>query len=205
MWELGLLLPRRSLFGGAISTQEIVALYWFRRLQDATQLPLDAQLAFFLPMDKAAHRDPDGSATTSLYARTFLNPSVPPDPDLQQLVLAAPRLDRDALSDHQTALQAALAITAGETRLLFELFGFSAGSVAVPRTLSLENLSRLYRVTSLARAAKQQVAELVALAGLLSPGNSAAAVESLFTTPKATLGFLDDVKAIKECDSRSMR
>ena len=113
MWELGLLLPRRSLFGGAISTQGIVALYWFRRLQDATELPLDAQLAFFLPMDKAAHRDPDGSATTSLYARTFLNPLVPPDPDLQQLLLAAPRLDRDALSDHQTALQAALAITAG--------------------------------------------------------------------------------------------
>ena len=137
MWELDLLLGAAAVANGTLDQNALCALLAFRQLQDATRLPVDAQLAFFGNIDTASHRDPDGTPTTSLYARLFLNPAViaiGPDPDIAALASGGAIAD-PVLLDHIPAVQAALGVSAADAATLVGL---------TDNTLTLANLSELY-------------------------------------------------------------
>jgi hypothetical protein len=195
MWELDLLLRSAAGASGTLDNNGLIALFTFRALQDVTRLAVDQQLAFFQDLDVASHRDPDGTATISLYVRVFLNPAVisqHPDADLAAIAVAGPLADNN-LSNHLDAIQAALAISAADGQALTTLFG-----MMVPNSLTLANLTLLYRVTQLGTAARLSVSELQTVALLINPAaaNVAAAITQTFAAPGATLAFLSQAQAI---------
>ena len=79
--------------------------------QDATKLAADQQLAFFQDLDVDDHRNPDGTSAISLYARLFLDPTVPADADLAALQTGAAVADSN-ITHHLPAIQAALQVSA---------------------------------------------------------------------------------------------
>src|SRR6266566_1248895 len=197
MWELDLLLTAPAVANATLEANGLISLFTFRLLQDATGLAVDQQLAFFQAIDTASHRDPDGTTTTPLYARVFLNPAVTSqhlDADLVALSTGGV-INDTTLSHHLDAVQAALGISGTDGTALATLFGLSAAN-----TLTLANLSLLYRVTQLATAARLLFADFQSVALLLNPaaGNVPAALTSFFTSPTATLAFLQQVKAIQQ-------
>ncbi len=197
MWELDLLLAAAAVANGALDANGLISLFTFRLLQDATGLAVDQQLAFFQAIDTASHRDPDGTVTTSLYTRVFLNPAVTSQhPDADLVAVATGGVINDTtLSHHLDAIQAALGISGTDGTALATLFGLN-----VANTLTLANLSLLYRVTQLATAAKLSIADLQSVAPLINPGaaNVSAAITSFFASQVATLAFLQQVKAIQQ-------
>jgi hypothetical protein len=193
MWELDLLLRAPAVGNGVLDPSALAALQSFWQLQNATKLAVDQQLAFYQSIDTSTHRDPDGSTTTSLYARIFLNPtltSVAPDPDLAAIPSGGAIADTN-LSHHLPAIQAALVVSAADAATLFSL---------TDNQLTLNNLSLIYRVTALAKASNLPLSDLLSLAGLLNPGaaNAAAAVATLLTSPTATLAFLAQAKVVRQ-------
>ena len=193
MWELDLLLRAPVVGNGALNPNALAALQSFWQLQNATRLAVDQQLAFYQNIDTSTHRDPDGSTTTSLYGRMFLNPavtSVAPDPDLAALPSGGAIAD-PVLSHHLAAIQAALGVSAADAATLFNLTN---------NQLTLDNLSLMYRVTALAKATNLTLSDLLSVAGLLNPGaaNAAAAVAPLLTSPAATLAFLTQARAVQQ-------
>ena len=64
------------------------------------------------------HRAPDGSATTALYARIYLDPAVTPDADLAAVQTGGAIAD-PTLAGHVAAIQAALQISAADALTLF--------------------------------------------------------------------------------------
>ena len=66
--------------------------------------------------------------------------------------------------------------------------------------LTLANLSLMYRVNGLAKAAKFSLSNLLTVAGLLNPAavSPAAALAPLFASPAATLAFLSDAANIQK-------
>lgn len=193
MWELDLLLRAPSVGNNTLDRSALIALQAFWQIQSATRLAVDQQLAFYQNIDTTSHRNPDGTATTSLYARIFLNPaitSVSPDADLAALPSGG-AIARPNLSDHLAAIQAALGVSGADAATLFTLTN---------NQLTLDNLSLIYRVTALAQAAKEQIADLLNVAKLLNSGaaNATAAVAPLFASPAATLTFLAQVKSIQQ-------
>ena len=188
MWELDLLLEAASVGNNALDQNTLIALNDFAQLQTSTGLAVDQLLAFYQDIDTASHRDPDGSATTSLYARTFLNPAVTwvaPDADLAALP-ANGAIANPKLGDHLPAIQAALGVSGADAAALIAL---------TDNKLTLANLSLIYRVNALAVASKYSISNLLSVAALLNPtaatpANPAGAVNLLLASPAATLAFL---------------
>jgi hypothetical protein len=168
MWELDQLLSAASVGNNTLDEKALIALQAFWQLQRATSLSVDQQLAFYQDIDTAAHRDPNGSTTTSLYAQLFLNPTttwLAADPDLAALP-GGGAIGDPLLADHAKAIQPAFAMSASDLALLVSLTNNS---------LTLANLSTIYRINSLAGAARLSIADLLRLAQLLSPGTVAPA------------------------------
>ena len=193
MWELDLLLGAAAVGNGLLDQQALTVLLAFRQLQDATGLAADQQLAFYQDIDTATHRDPDGTTTTSLYAQIFLNTavtSVAPDPDLAAVPTGGTIAD-PVLAHHLAGIQAAIGVTAADAAILFGL---------TDNTLTLGNLSLIYRVSALAAAASLSVSDLLTIAGLLDPAaaSAAAALVQPFASPAGTLSFLAQAAVIKQ-------
>ena len=147
MWELDLLLRSAAVVNNVLDPTGLLALGNFRLLQDDTKLAADAQLAWFQPMDVAEHLGPNNTTSSSLYERVFLNPAVVslhPDPDLAAVGSGGAIVDA-TLSNHLAAIQAALGMSGSDASALVALFALDA-----PNTLTLDNLSLLYRITQLA-------------------------------------------------------
>ena len=191
MWELDLLLRAPSAGNDQLDVSAVAALHSFKRLQDATNLPVDAQLAFFQNIDTTSHRDPDGTQSPSLFARLFLNPTVTgavADSDLAA-VASGGSVVQHALLDHLPAIQAALGVTAADADILLSL---------TDGQLTLANLSLIYRISQLAVATRLTLTDLIAVAALLDPVSGAGAVTALFASPETVLEFLTRAVAIKQ-------
>jgi hypothetical protein len=201
MWELDLLLglllnapfPPPGVANGTLDESGLVALFFFRQLQDAIGLSVDQLLAFYQNIDTAAHRDPDGNTTTPFYSQIFLNPIVTwvaPDPDLANLPTGGAVAD-PLLTDHLPAIQPALGVSSTDATTLIGL---------TDNQLTLGNLSLMYRVNALAAASKFSISDLLSTASLLNPAaaNSAAAVAPLLSSPAATLAFLTQATNIRQ-------
>jgi hypothetical protein len=189
MWELDLLLNAASVGGGAINQNTLIGLQSFWQLQNATGLAVDQQLALYQDIDSNTHRDPDGTTTTPLYSQIFLNPTttwIAPDPDLASL-LTGGAIGDPLLSDHAKSIQPALGMTASDLASLFAL---------TDNSLTLANLSLIYRINELARVSKFSISSLLGIAKLLSPAAAAPAtalsaaitdVQNTITVVSATL------------------
>ncbi len=188
MWELDQLLVSPAVANGTLDIAGLVAISTFLRLTALTGLAVDEQLAFYGDLDASAsgHRAPDGTRTTSLYQRLFLDPAVPADPDLVELASGGAIADPN-LSDHLPAIQSALQLSSDDATTLF----------AVPITdgqLTLANLSQIYRVITLARAVGASLTGLLRLLPLTSTGTLTAALAD----PAATLAFIEEVQRSRQ-------
>jgi hypothetical protein len=183
MWELDLLLSAPAVANGTLDGAGLLTLFTFRRLTNLTGLAVDDQLAFYGDLDTTAsgHLMPDGTRTVPLYARLFLDAAIPADPDLAAIAAGGP-VTHPHLSDHLPAIQSALQLSSEDAATLF----------AAPITngqLTLANLSQIYRVITLARAAGASLTELLRILPLASAATLAGALAS----PAATLAFLTEV------------
>jgi hypothetical protein len=162
MWELDLLLGAPAVGNGTLDQNALAALLSFRQLQDATGLAVDQLLAFYQDIDINSHRDPDGTTTTPLYSQIFLNPTttwLASDPDLVSLPTGG-AIGDPILSDHVAAIQPALGMSASDLAALVAL---------TDNSLTLDNLSLIYRINALAVASKLSVSALLNFAKLLNP------------------------------------
>jgi hypothetical protein len=192
MWELDLLLRAPAVGNGTLDEAALARLLTFQQLLDTTRLDIDQQLAFYQTIDTGTHRAADGTTPVSLYAQVFLNATVTavaPDPDLAAVATGGTISD-PALSDHGSAIQPALGVTAADLAALFAL---------TDNQLTVDNLSFIYRTSLLAVAAGLPIPDLVTMAELLDPNATSPgfAVGALFATPAATLGFLTQARAVK--------
>jgi Tc toxin complex TcA C-terminal TcB-binding domain/Neuraminidase-like domain/Salmonella virulence plasmid 28.1kDa A protein len=188
MWELDLLLTSPAVANGTLDAAGLLSLFTFRRLTELTGLAVDQQLAFYDDLDTAAngHRAPDGTRTDSLYARLFLDPAVPSDPDLVALA-AGGAVTHPNLSDHLPALQSALQLSSDDATTLF----------SAPITngqLTLANLTEIYRVVTLARTVGSSLTELLRIVPLTSAGTLSTALAN----PAATLAFIEELKQTRQ-------
>ena len=145
-------------------------------------LPVDELLAWYGPIDTAAYAELADEVQPSVYERLFQNPAVvkrqPGEADpfalnAQRTELATVRslvaqptdsqATRDEIAHLRAAVSGALRVSAEDLTALVE--GPDAVVTAAQR-LDLENLSRLFRHASLARALKLPVRDLVTLIGL---------------------------------------
>ena len=213
MWELDLLLRARKVANGELNETGLTNLFEFRRLQQTTGLPVDAQLALFQDIDRndgAPHVGPENTRDTPLFARLFLNPSVLPPGDPAYLVFRSlympppPSGTLPHLTEYRSVIQAALGVSASDLNDLFALVALD------PETdeLTVPNLSTLYRGITLARAAgmsPSDLATILPLAGLITidpawthdellSHSLAAALEE----PQATRQFIEKVRIVED-------
>jgi Tc toxin complex TcA C-terminal TcB-binding domain/Neuraminidase-like domain/Salmonella virulence plasmid 28.1kDa A protein len=184
LWELDLLLRAPTVGNGSLDENALVSLFAFQSLQDATGLAADQLLAFFQDLDVDDHRNPDGTMATSLYARIFLDPSVLADADLAAVQTGGPVADSN-IAHHLPTLQAALQLSAADAETLF---GLTDG------TLTLANLSFVYRVITLARVVRLSLDDLLRVLPRTDAGSLAAALND----SDATLSFVGQVRAIRQ-------
>ncbi|HEV2814549.1 MAG TPA: neuraminidase-like domain-containing protein [Solirubrobacteraceae bacterium] len=183
MWQLDLLLRAPRLGGGRLDAAALVALRDAALVRSRLEVPTETLAAWFGSLPTEGRPDPEhpGRAAMSMFASLFQNPAVvtPPDP-----AFALPLAGGD-LQDHRPTLLAALTVTDEELSALFARVG---------TTLDLAHVGALVRWTTLARALRLTVPELLAVAELVVP-----AVPDPFASPAALLRFLD----VRETIARS--
>lgn len=175
-WQLDLLLRAPGVGAGTLDGSTLVALYRFRRLTDRLDLPFDTALCLYRTITTETRTAPENPDVTwpSLYEARFGDPAVvsPADP---AFVLPLP--GTEALSAHQPALLAGLGVTESELRML------------LPRTgpqVTLENLSALLRLVTLARGLRIPLVDLLTLLDLCADP-----VPDPFVSPAATAELVD--------------
>ena len=156
------------------------------RLREELHLPVDRLLGFWAPIDTAVYLDQgdEGPAVSpSLYDRLFRDRAVinPPDPAFTE----DPEQLDGKLTEHVAAITAALGIKAADLSMLFE-------GVIPDDTLTLDNLSRLHRHATLARALRVPVRDYLGLVRVLGDPFSASA--SLDGLPASVTGFPIDLE-----------
>ena len=169
-----------------------------RRLQADFDVPVAKLLSWWADIDVAAYIDQmadEPAAVSSLYQQVFRNRTVlnPLDAVFTETGAAL----AGTISGHLPALAAALNISAADLARLTT----GDGAVVADDTLDLANLSRLYRVASLASALKLTIEDyqtIQRLAGL----DPFAPVAATATAPRipgtgATLRFVHVVQAIR--------
>jgi hypothetical protein len=191
VWELDLLLLSTAVGAGTLDESALARLHGFWKLQARTRLPVDQQLAFYQPIDTDSHADDTGNAVQSLYTRLFLNPTttwIAPDADMAGLANGTAPGD-PVLANHAKAIQPALGVTSAD---LVKLFAFTDGQ------LNLANLSLIWRINALAKAASLSITDLTTVAQLLRPGMTAVdALSALLASPADTLTFLDQAADLR--------
>ena len=198
MWELDLMMQAPGIANNVLDQNALVALGNFRLLQDMTNLPVDAQLAWFQDMDTNAHIGPNNATTTPLYTSVYLNPaivSLHPDSDIATVVVQGGVIKDNNLNDHLEAIQAALSISNNDLNSLVALLGLNGAN-----TLVLSNLSLLYRITQFVRIANISITDLINIATFINPGAAdvEAAITTIFTSISNASKSLQQIKAIQQ-------
>ena len=166
MWELDLLLRNEKVGNGVLNNDSLVALKQFHQLQKRLSLSVEELLSFYGDINTETRFVADASSKPirPLYHRLFLNMLVsnPVNDSFELANLAS----GSTLSEHVPTLLSALSITAEALNLL------------LPKTdgqLSIASLSLLYRYTTLAKAMRlsmQDLMQLLAVTGISDPFSS---------------------------------
>jgi hypothetical protein len=170
---------------GALNDALLVHLSDVERLRAMLKVPLTTLLSWWATLDTASYEVEAGPSSLSLYHELFQNKVVFDEEELSlfELNSAGTELissDQD-LRDHLPSLAAALKVATHD--ILRITPGLS------PR-LNLQNLSRLYRTVSLAKALKLPIREFLALRALTETDP--------FVSPGRTRRFVDLVAKVRE-------
>jgi peptidoglycan hydrolase-like protein with peptidoglycan-binding domain len=181
-WQVDRAIRTHGVADSVLDGRALVALKGFKQVQDRLTLPFDTAIAWYNQIDTEPRTDPaqPDRPIDPLYIRLFQNPSVtdPVDP-----VFALPLSGAEDLTNHRATLSAALAVTDAE---LTELLARTTGK------LTLDNLTLLYRHTTMARALGLPIIDLMVLLDL-----AAAQLPDPFATPQATLNLLDQLDWVR--------
>ncbi len=193
MWDLDKTIT--ALHPADLNNQFLIQLSHIQRLRAVLNVPLVNMLSWWANIDTAIYTDylAEGQTTVkSLYEQLFQNKAAvtlePGVKDPFNLKATRDRLETSGLiSLHTPALLAPLGISAADLSLLTAELKDVNGNR--DDTLSLENLSNLYRMISIARALKLSVRELLSVKALtgIDP----------FTGTEATLRFVEKVGVIR--------
>jgi hypothetical protein len=184
IWKLGRVLAALPL--PQLTLKTLVQVSTLKQLADLLALDILEALSWWAKLDTALDTtDPD---YRSLYESVFLNPAVlnPPDP---VFLLEEPNRTRLAveggagalISDHFSSIAAALQVSEATAILLAESLPDDA--------LTLNNLSRMYRIASLCRALDIDISQYFLMARLIAadPWNAA--------QPQSVMQFIAAVQA----------
>ena len=172
-----------ALGGGVLDAAAIVNTARTASLMAGLGLAVEPVLAFFAPIDSTRYIDFDAGESgsiLSLYDTLFRNKAVLNPPDAAFSVDASTLTG--SLSAHTDALFAALQITSADYALLVDA---GAGIVGAD-TLSLGNLSALYRHATLARAAGVSIRDYLTIRAILGVDP--------FASADATLAFIESLQ-----------
>ena len=172
----------------------LIQLSHIKRLSGATGLRIVGLLTFWADMDKAAyvdHEAPGQPQRASLDEQLFRNKSTitPLDPAFVE----NPDLLAGHLSEHISALAAALGVNAQELALLLSDVNVVPDDTDPTKTddaLNLKNLSRLYRHATLAKALELTVRDYLSLLKLVD--------DKPFKSTLNTVLFVERVETLKE-------
>lgn len=152
IWELDLLLRAPAIGNNTLDGNALIQLRRFAELQQQLQLPVETLLAFYQPLNIET-REIGAQEELPLYTQLFQNKAVinPLNPNFSISAVTSSSPTRQ-LSDEIATLQAALSLTAEDLGLLIP---------HTDGTLTLQNISYLYRYASLARVLKLSVDDLL--------------------------------------------
>jgi hypothetical protein len=177
-----------ALGDGRLDDAFLEALAHVLRLHDTLHVPVVELLSWWAPIDTADYAPDPGASGPSLYRRLFLNRAAFDEAALAPFQLAALD-DGGDLRDHAAVVTAVLGIGAEDFRRL------------VPRgastALTLDNLTRLFRIVSISRAVGLSIADLLSLQGLVdvdpfaSPAEADRFVETLRAVQAAGFGVAE--------------
>ncbi|HSH82303.1 MAG TPA: Tc toxin subunit A, partial [Herpetosiphonaceae bacterium] len=199
----------------ALNDDFLRSLAHIQTLRADLSLPVVSVLGWYARLDTAAYPDTEPLAPRSLYEELFQDPAViklaPGEEDPFALNAARAELktirslsilatDPDAVKNEKKRLRATIsaALRLSGTDLS-ELVDGPQAVVTADKTMTLENLSRLYRMASLARALKLKVEDLLAVRDLTAMNpfvDDDAAVTPADT--KNTRAFMEKVRTIRD-------
>jgi hypothetical protein len=173
-----------------------------QKLHAELKVPVVTVLAWYAPIDTALYDDQESTRPKSLYEELFQNPAVikldPGEPDRFKLNSAGTELEViGTLTDKKTIAALLAALGASESELSLLIDG-SGAVVTSDKKLSLENLSRLYRVVTLARPLRLSVRDflrLKELTGIDPFANDLSPVTAAVT--RNTLRFVEAFQKIR--------
>jgi peptidoglycan hydrolase-like protein with peptidoglycan-binding domain len=173
----------------------LIRLAHVQRVQAALGLPVQRLLSWWSPIDSARyidHQAPGQARSPSLYDQLFRNRAIINPPD--GAFVEQPGSLGGTLSDHVPTIAAALRLTPDDLKLLLASPQILPPDATDPTTtddaLSLDNLSRLHRHASLARAARLKVRDHLAALAIVAPDP--------FAPTTDTILFLEKVTAVRE-------
>jgi hypothetical protein len=201
--------------------QFVVRLSHVRRLHDRLKIPVDRLLSFWAPDDQMTgfwsrtYRDyhAEGQPVIpALFTKIFCNRSVsnPPDPSFAENPV---NLDATkSLAYYSATITATLGITSDEFDAMVQdqeagiiptkAAPESLGNTVPDDAVTLQNLSRLHRHTTLAKSLKIPIREYISLLKIIGHDSSASPVGIIlpcdpFTTTADTIIFTEKVKKIR--------
>jgi hypothetical protein len=195
----------QALGDGNIDAPMLVKLGGMRALENRFTTPRRQMLAWWKNIDHhslvAGHDAND--FRPSLYAEVFLNRALVNPVETAFETILTPT---DNVDEHRAAIRAALAISDADMALLLDTAAANAElslervlDSTAPSSLTLENLSRLYRIVSFAGALRMSVADLRILTALAN-GNPLDGDTGTPATPASTLAFLDILNRFRAAD-----
>ncbi|MEX2307779.1 MAG: neuraminidase-like domain-containing protein [Pirellulales bacterium] len=178
-----------SSLGGDLTAGFLVQLSHLSRLHTRFNLPVGRLSAFWAPLDTVRytnHGDAGKPVGPSLYEQLFrsrasinpLDPGFPEDPDALT----------GTLTDHADAIAAALEIGAADLHAIVQCARVFPHGIEI--ALDLDNLSRLYRHVTLAKALKLRVQDYLRALDLIDGAP--------FSDPTRTVLFAERVAQVRE-------
>lgn len=184
-------------FGGNLDDGLLLSLSELVRLREEVNPPLSEMLAWWATIDARVRTE---TKVTSPYARLFLNRAVEnlPDEDFDPEPSGG-----GALAGHKTAILAALRMSEADFQLL-TVEEEAALVVTLPLPLANDafngaNLSKLYRIASLARSLKLPIRDLLVLRALAGeePLDALLPAGSGPAGPRAARAFVERVQKLR--------
>ncbi len=206
MWELDLVLRNPNLGNGALDENFLVSLFYFCELKKrfGAQTTVEELCALFGNLNIESHFvKPHEKRGESLYQTLFLNKTLgyPPDrafeidsttDEIKRVLDPMTGLPiTPQISEHATAIMAALGIGQGELERLIAFTKASDGTRYINGELSLSNLSFLWRQAWLGKQFELSVDEWLTLLSLSNHDLAS------FASPQAAWDFVQTVDELK--------
>lgn len=201
-WEKQELDMALKVFRKTAEKTPLLSLSHLQRLKDQLEMPLIDILTFYVDLDKLPAPE-SGTSGPHLLESVFLNKKIirPGDDSSFEEALIGSGGDK-SITEYLPQVTAALSMRADDILMLLNPAAsrYSSKPGSIVTKLSCENLSRLYRISRLCRAAQLKISEYIALIELtgidpmvLNPNKKDEAV-------RRTLAFLDELDYVRNSE-----